>query len=79
MAMTSDSSRKLFEVALTHKWNHMPVEDVLFNGVMRELANMTHIALQTGVCRHLTGARSSKLSDLNKFYSELNINGNKKI
>ena len=77
--MTSDSSKKLFEVALTHKWNHMPVEDVLFNGVMRELANMTNIELQSGVCRHITGARSNKLKDLNKLYSELNVSGNQKI
>ena len=77
--MTSDSSKKLFEVARTHKWNHMPVEDVLFNGVMRELANMTNIELQSGVCRHITGARSNKLKDLNKLYSELNVSGNQKI
>ena len=77
--MTSDSSKKLFEVASTHKWNHMPVEDVLFNGVMRELANMTNIELQSGVCRHITGARSNKLKDLNKLYSELNVSGNQKI
>ena len=55
----------------------MPVEDVLFNGVMRELGNMTNIELQGGVCRHMTGSRSEKLSNLNKFYAELN--GNKNI
>ena len=75
MAVTSEASKRLFETAMTHKWNHMPVEDVLFNGVMRELANMTNIELQGGICRHITGSRSNKLSDLNKFYSELNING----
>ena len=79
VAMTSESSKKLFDIARTHKWNHMPVEDVLFNGVMRELANITNIELQTGVCRHLTGARSNKLSDLSKYYAELNINGDQKV
>ena len=54
----------------------MPVEDVLFNGVMRELGNMTHIELQGGICRHMTGSRNNKLSNLNKLYAELNGNKN---
>ena len=54
----------------------MPVEDVLFNGVMRELANMTNIERQGGICRHMTGTKSSKLANLDKLYSELNGNKN---
>ena len=76
VAVTSDASKKLFDLSRTHKWNHMPVEDVLFNGVMRELGNMTNIELQGGICRHMTGSRNNKLSNLNKFYAELNGNKN---
>ena len=50
----------------------MPVEDVLFNGVMRELANITNIQLQGGICKHMTGSRGNKLTNLDKLYSELN-------
>ena len=71
VAMTVKASNKIYEVAKTHEWNGLSNEDVLFNGIMREIGDIHNISYHGGICRHLTGTKEQKIKNLEKFYSEL--------
>jgi len=53
MAATSAASKAILAAAQTTNWRSLPVEDVLFNGVMRTVAGVDNISLMGGVCRHV--------------------------
>ena len=71
--MTAKASNKIYETAKTHEWNGLSNEDVLFNGIMREISNMHNISYHAGLCRHLTGTKEQKIQKLNDFYSKLGV------
>ena len=71
--MTAKASNKIYETAKTHEWNGLSNEDVLFNGIMREIGDMHNISYHAGLCRHLTGTKEQKIQKLNDFYSKLGV------
>ena len=73
VAMTAKASNKIYETAKTHEWNGLSNEDVLFNGIMREISDMHNISYHAGLCRHLTGTKEQKIQKLDDFYSKLGV------
>ena len=50
--MRRETSAKLLDQAERSRLGEFPLEDVLFNGVFREMANISELVELTDVCYH---------------------------
>ena len=66
--ISKQGSKKLFKTASETKNPRFPLEDVLFTGIYRTLANLPDPNLLPGVCEHLmtTNKLNAKLNTLRK-------------
>ena len=61
MTLSRNASVTIYHVAQNHNWNEFKLEDVLFSGIMRTMANMTSIELAGGNCQHVGGNKTAAL------------------
>ena len=66
MTLSKTASTQIYRVAVDHDWNNIKLEDVLFSGLMRTIANVSSIDIDRNHCRHVS---QNKLDGLSKLFN----------
>ena len=68
MTLSRSASLKIYDAAIGHGWNDIKLEDVLFSGVMRTIANVSSIEIERSHCVHVSqNKRAVLLTLFNEF------------
>ncbi|CAG5094687.1 Oidioi.mRNA.OKI2018_I69.XSR.g13779.t1.cds [Oikopleura dioica] len=60
MSLSKAAASKIYHQAMITNWNGIILEDVLFSGIIRELANVTSMDIERGSCEHISSRLPSK-------------------
>ncbi|CBY16153.1 unnamed protein product [Oikopleura dioica] len=67
--LTSSAAQTIYNVASRIEFNELNIDDMLFTGVYRELANMPVPSVNRRLCHHFTGDYNALLRKFNTFDS----------